>query len=1051
MHNKHNVSNLPIELGPGGGLVGLQVAALEATANAVMITNLTGTVIWVNSAFEQLTGYTPASIVGQSACVLKSGQNSRTLYEEMSISPLLDRRGGITHFIAIKLDISDRKRSEVQRHMLAQAVENSSELVAMTDPDLRITFANRALIHALGYSEEKQLIGKNIAAIMSPNNAPELFSEIAKGTMESGVWRGECLHVRADGTHYAISLSTNIVKDSAGRNLGTLGIAQDITARKRAEDELKNSESKHRVLFEDSADAHLLTDEKGFVDCNSALLQMFGYSTKAEIMALHPADLSPPNQPHGAPSRASTHQQVATAYLNGKNRFEWLYRRKDGQVFPAEVSLTALTLNGHPALLGTVLDISERKKMEDRFRQLAAIVESSDDAIISRSLDGTIQTWNGGAERMYEYSATEAIGKPISIIFPDEQQGENSAILEKVKQDETVKHFETIRKTQGGKQIHIDLTISPTKDAAGRITGASTIARDVTERVKADERLRLWSQVLDQSGEGIFVCDPQERILLVNLAFTQLTGFSSDDALGKTPRILQSGRQDRTFYADMWKSVSETGVWRGEMWNRRKSGEFFAEWLSISAIYDPKGAVTQYIGIFSDITASKQTAERLVHLAHYDALTDLPNRVLLMDRLEQLTKAAQRRKFKVAVIFIDLDRFKEVNDSLGHAAGDLLLQALAKRFSNVVRGEDTLARMGGDEFVVVIQSLHQGQDAAIIAKKLLSCLQEPVGLNGYEHVVTASIGISVYPDDATEAQEMIRNADAAMYQVKSAGRNAHQFYTSDLNQRALEMLSTENALRRAIERHEFVLHYQPQVDIASGSIVGAEALIRWNHPDMSLVLPSKFISIAEERGLIVPIGNLVIEEAARQAAVWQNAGIFITIAVNVSGVQFRQNDFEEQLVNSVRKYGITPNRIELELTESMIMRDAETTVGKLNRLHAVGFQLSIDDFGTGYSSLSYLRRFPIDKIKIDQSFVKDEGAGNIVTAIIGLARNLKLKVIAEGVETKQQLELLREQRCDEAQGFLFSPALASGEFEKLVRQWKPKYLASSESWVKPSG
>ena len=312
-----------------------------------------------------------------------------------------------------------------------------------------------------------------------------------------------------------------------------------------------------------------------------------------------------------------------------------------------------------------------------------------------------------------------------------------------------------------------------------------------------------------------------------------------------------------------------------------------------------------------------------------------------------------------------------MNDSLGHDAGDLLLQTLAKRFSNVVRGEDTLARIGGDEFVVVIQGLHQGQDAAIIAKELLSCLAEPVTLNGYEHTVTASMGISLYPDDATDGQEMIRNADAAMYQAKGAGRNAFQFYTSDLNQRALEMLSMENALRRAIERQEFVLHYQPQVDISSGSVVGAEALIRWNHPDLGLVMPGKFISIAEERGLIVPIGSWVIEEAARQAAVWQNAGTSIPIAVNVSAVQFRQKDFVEQLANIVRKHGITPNHLELELTESIIMRDAETTVEILERLHDMGFQLSIDDFGTGYSSLSYLRRFPIDKIKIDQSFVTD--------------------------------------------------------------------------------
>jgi EAL domain-containing protein (putative c-di-GMP-specific phosphodiesterase class I) len=321
---------------------------------------------------------------------------------------------------------------------------------------------------------------------------------------------------------------------------------------------------------------------------------------------------------------------------------------------------------------------------------------------------------------------------------------------------------------------------------------------------------------------------------------------------------------------------------------------------------------------------------------------------------------------------------------------------------------------------------------------LLSCLAEPVTLNGYELTVTASMGISLYPEDATNGPEMIRNADAAMYQAKGAGRNAYQFYTSDLNQRALETLSMEYALRRAIERQEFALHYQPQVDISSGCVVGAEALIRWNHPDLGLVMPGKFIPIAEERGLIVPIGSWVIEEAARQAAAWQNAWTTtIPIAVNVSAVQFRHKDFVEQVANTVRKHGITPNHLELELTESIIMHDAETTVEILARLHDMGFQLSIDDFGTGYSSLSYLRRFPIDKIKIDQSFVTDESASSIVTAVIGLARSLKLKVIAEGVETKEQLEILREQRCNEAQGFLFSTALGSEEFEKLVRQWKP--------------
>jgi PAS domain S-box-containing protein len=443
---------------------------------------------------------------------------------------------------------------------------------------------------------------------------------------------------------------------------------------------------------------------------------MFGYATRANFTALHPADLSPPNQPDGTPSRAAADQKIAAAFLNGKNCFEWLHRRQNGEVFPAEVCLTALTLNGRPALLGTVLDITERKKMEDKLRRLAAIVEYSGEAIISKALDGTIQTWNGGAERIYGYSAAEAIGQPISMLCRPGHLDEIPALLEKIRRDEIVEHCETIRVKKDGKQIHIDLAPSPMKDATERIVGVSTIARDITERVKAEEQLRLWSRVLDQSAEGIFICDPQEQILLVNAAFEKMTGFSADEALGKTPRILQSGRQDRAFYADMRKSVLETGSWQGEMWNRRKSGELYVEWLSISAVYDHKGTVTHYVGIFSDITVRKRAEERMVHLAHYDALTDLPNRVLLMDRLNQLTKAAQRRKSKVAVVFIDLDRFKEVNDSLGHNAGDLLLQTIAKRLSNAVRDEDTVARLGGDEFVVVFQGLHMYKTSLCLHK-----------------------------------------------------------------------------------------------------------------------------------------------------------------------------------------------------------------------------------------------------------------------------------------------------------------------------------------------
>ncbi len=810
-----------VDLRRTDGLVELQVAALKATANAVVITDHTGTVIWVNSAFEQLTGYTHEEIVGQNTRVLKSGLNPRALYEDMWRTILSER-----------------------------------------------------------------------------------------------TWRGELINRRKDGSLYDEEMTITPVHASRGEISHYIAIKQNVSERKQVE-------------------ARLLS-----------LTERVSLATAVAKMGVWELDLA-------------------------SNAFTW-----DATMFEIYgFSPVALI----------------------PYEKWSAAVHSGDLPAVEATLQKAI-----------------------------DEKGQGSAEFRIILADGTVKDVFAVGRVVLDEHANVK-----------RVLGT---AQDITERAKTEERLRLWSRVLDQSAEGIFICDPQERILLVNRAFEQLTGFLADEAVGKTPRILQSGRQDQTFYADMWKSVLETGTWRGEVWNRRKSGELFVEWLSISAVCDRKGAVTHYVGIFSDITARKKAEERMVHLAHYDALTDLPNRVLLMDRLNQLTKAAQRRKTKVGVVFIDLDRFKEVNDSLGHDAGDLLLQTLAKRLSRAVRDEDTVARLGGDEFVVVFQGLHDVQDVVVLAQKLLSCMVKPVTLNGFELTVTASMGISLYPDDAANGQEMIRNADAAMYQAKGTGRNAYQFYTSDLNQRALEMLSMENALRRAIERQEFVLHYQPQVNAISGSVVGAEALIRWNHPDLGLVMPGKFISIAEERGLIVPIGSWVIEEAARQAAIWQNSGrLSFPIAVNVSAAQFRQKDFVEQLATTVRKHGITPRRFELELTESIIMRDVEVTLKTLESLHEMGFQLSIDDFGTGYSSLRYLQRFPIDKIKIDQSFVRDEAALGIITTIIGLARSLKLKVIAEGVETNEQLEMLREQCCHEAQGFLFGPGLVPGDFERLVRDWKPEF------------
>jgi diguanylate cyclase (GGDEF)-like protein/PAS domain S-box-containing protein len=574
---------------------------------------------------------------------------------------------------------------------------------------------------------------------------------------------------------------------------------------------------------------------------------------------------------------------------------------------------------------------------------------------------------------------------------------------------------------------------------------------DVTDclsaRIAAQQNCDLWASILQQSGEGIMICDSQQRILLVNAAFERLTGFAARDAIGETPKILHSGRQDRMFYANMWRSICETGCWSGEIWNRRRSGDEYVEWLTIKAVYGEHAAVIYYVGTFSDITQYKATEARVQHLAEYDSLTELPNRALLNNRLAQLTDATRRTNSRFGVVFIDLDRFNNVNDSMGHDAGDQLLQIVARRIEAAVRLGDTIARMGADEFVVLLPNLRHPSAAASVAHKILDAISVPVTLRAQSLTVCASAGICVFPDDGSKSEELIVNAAAAMTRAKHGRRNSYQFYTAEMNSQAAAKLRLENELRAALEQDQLVLHFQPQVDLGSGALVGAEALVRWNRPGADLVPPAEFIPLAEERGLILPIGRWVVEQTLRQIRHWDAIGLPpITIGINLTATEFGHPDFVAELERAIGEHGIAPGRLEIELTENVAAQDLDATARILERLHSLGVRLSLDDFGTGYSSLSYLQHFPIDKIKIDQSFVRAltdrPQAIRIVRAIIALARSFTMTVIAEGVETAEQLSALRAEHCDQIQGFLVAKALPAQEFEQLVRAWKP--------WTHPS-
>jgi len=558
------------------------------------------------------------------------------------------------------------------------------------------------------------------------------------------------------------------------------------------------------------------------------------------------------------------------------------------------------------------------------------------------------------------------------------------------------------------------------------------------EREQSESSARLAASAMANTIEGIIITDAAGNIVSVNQAFTAITGYASEEVVGRKPSVLASGHHGELFYADMWKTLSEDGHWQGEVWDRRKNGEMYAELLSISAVRSPRGEITHYVGVFNDISQYKDYEARLEHLANHDALTGLPNRVLLNDRIEEALARARRSNGMVCVMFIDLDHFKHVNDSLGHAIGDRLLKEVAARLQSCVRESDTVARLGGDEFTIVLECLGHPDEASLVVRKLHDALAQPVAIDEHQLYVSTSIGISFFPQDGQDAATLLQHADTAMYRAKEEGRDRHKFYASDMNQRAQEFITMANSLHAALDRGEFFLEYQPRVDLDGGGIVGAEALVRWQHPELGRIPPDKFIPLAEETGLINGIGDWVLRTACTQGRRWHDAGFPVRIGVNLSARQFRKQDFVERLLAVLAQTGFPAAMLDLEITESLMMHDPDSARRILDRLSALGLTIALDDFGTGYSSLSYLKQFPIDCVKIDRSFIRDipgdADSTAIVKTIIAMARNLRLSLIAEGVETAEQCAHLRAEGCDEAQGYFFSRPLSAPDLEDMLRR-----------------
>lgn len=645
----------------------------------------------------------------------------------------------------------------------------------------------------------------------------------------------------------------------------------------------------------------------------------------------------------------------------------------------------------------------------------------------------------------WDHSGMSGIGESIfttcsDLVYPEDCERLQLHYREQIKKNTVTRIQYRIKDNQQG-CLYLDAYLVSRSSQDGEFQGLICSTVDITQRKLLEQETQLAAQVFEHSLEGILISDANNQILQVNRAFTELTGYSESEVLGKNPNLLNSGMQDKSFYQKMWQDIDELGLWRGEVYNRRKDGDVYPEILTIIAVKNDADKITHYIAIFTDITEKKAAEQNINFLAHYDALTQLPNRIFFYERVEHAINHAHRADCSVAIFFLDLDRFKPINDSLGHDAGDDLLKQVADDIKYCIREIDTVARIGGDEFTIVLEGIEKHdvyKDCPIVAEKIIRHLSREYHVKGTQVFIGVSIGISIYPGDGKTIDVLIQCADMAMYHAKDKGRNNFQFYSEQLNDVVQKRSQLEADLRTALKKHQFFLQYQPQYKLSNQQLEGFEALIRWQHPQKGLMSPDEFISIAEESGLILEIGNWVLKTACHQLVIWQKkSGLPLRIAINVSVKQLEREGFVETVQGVLEETGLTPDSLELEVTESIFLEEGSITQQLLNQLDMLGVQLSMDDFGTGYSNMSYLKKLPIDRIKIDRCFVSDiphnASDVSIVCAIIDIARNFDIKVIAEGIEYQEQADYLLSKGCDEGQGYLFYKPLSVENAEKLLR------------------
>ena len=937
---------------------------------------------------------------------------------------------GEEYAFAFVNDITERKNIEGQLRKLSSAVEQSPAAVVITDLQGKIEYVNPKFTQVTGYTAE-EAVGQNPRILKSGVQPRAVYQELWETVLSGKEWRGELANRKKSGELYWESACIVPVKDPSGTVTHFLAIKEDITERKKVEDQLRLVQ----FSLEHASDAVFWVNAQGGIlyvnhaACNSLK------RSREELLSLSVPDIDPLCPAGRWPE---VWQQLKT---QGTVSFETQHRDKAGRDFPVEIHANYINIDGKECSFCFARDITERKRAQEEIRESGEmknlVLDSVPEAVYGIDLEGNCTFCNPACLQLLGYEdAGELYGKNMhSLMHHSRPDGTPYPV-------EDCCIYKAFRNGLG---THVDNEVLWRRDGSsfpaecwshplhrdGKVIGTVVTFVNIAERRRAEEAVReserRYRLLFERNLAGVFRTTIKGRILECNQAAALMFGYGSpEEVIGTSIADVYRTISDRQVLLN--KLSAEKCVTNHEINYRRKNGETAWAMLNATIVSGDSGPDSVIEGTFLDITERKTAEERVQSLAYFDALTGLPNRTLLRDRLSLALAGARRKKSKVALFFLDLDRFKNINDSLGHSVGDLLLKSVAERLKAWGREQDTIARLGGDEFLVVVNDVRDIADAAVAARRLMDGLTSEIVVQGHCLSISCSLGISIYPEHGPDSETLIKNADAAMYTAKDRGRNNFQFFTSDMNAQAVRRLNLENSLRSALDRGELFLVYQPQLDIRSDTITGVEALLRWQHPEMGLVPPDEFIRIAENSGLIMPIGEWVLRTACSQARQWQDEGLTaISMAVNVSAVQFRREGFCELIRQVLVDTGLAPQYLELEVTESLLLSSADVTFQVLQELKNMGLSLAIDDFGIGYSSLSYLRRFPVSKLKVDRSFVRDvavsrDGAA-ITTAIISMAKSLNLKVIAEGVETEEQMSFLRSHHCDQIQGYYFSKPL----------------------------